>query len=100
MVEDGKGTACATDGGVTRREFLGTGLAAGAAVAFGVARTTASESGVAQAPAGASAGQKLVEIAEIRKTTPNGPVQAVIKILNENKTYIGASKAAPGTTAP
>jgi FtsP/CotA-like multicopper oxidase with cupredoxin domain len=99
MLENGKGTACATDGGVTRREFLGTGLAAGAAVALGVALPTASESSVVQAPAGTSVGQKLVEIAEIRKTTPNGPVQAVIKILNENKTYIGASKAAPGTTA-
>ena len=46
------------------------------------------------------AGQALAEIAEIAKTTANGPVQGVIKILNENKTYIGASKATPGTTAP
>src|SRR5205814_11975 len=36
--------------------------------------------------------QTLIPIEEIKKTTPTGPVQGVIKILNENKAYLGASK--------
>src|SRR6187397_3169632 len=98
MLEDENGTPGVKDSGVTRREFIATGLAAGAAVALGAALPAATESAVAQAPAGPAVGQTLVPIAEIGKTTPAGPVQAVIKILNENKTYIAASKATPGNT--
>src|SRR5262245_19083326 len=98
MLDDANETPGATDTGGTRREFIATGLAAGAAVALGAALPPATEASVAQPASGTAVGQKLVEIAEIRKTTPTGPVQGVIQILNENKTYIGASKASPGTT--
>jgi len=102
MREDEKDTAGATDSGVTRREFLGTSLTAAAAVALGTVVPTATDSSVAQTAAGTSVGQPLVEIAAIKKATPISPdpVQGVIKILNENKTYLGASKVSPGTTAP
>jgi FtsP/CotA-like multicopper oxidase with cupredoxin domain len=103
MLEDGNETPGAKDTSVTRREFIGTSLAAGAAVALGAALPAATESIVAQAPsgtAGTTAGQTLIGIGEIKKTTATGPVQGVIKILNENKTYLGASKATPGTTTP
>ena len=98
MLEDANGTPAATDTGVTRRDFIGTSLAAGAAVALGAALPAGTEAGLAQTPAPPVAGQPLPTIAEIVKTTPTGPVQGVIKILNENKTYLGASKATPGTT--
>ena len=99
MLEDAMGAADATGTGVTRREFLGTSLAAGAAVALGAALPAAAESTVMQAQAGTAVGQTLATIAEIAKTTKDGPVQGVIKVLSENKTYLGASKAAPGATA-
>ena len=92
MLEDGNGTPGATPTGVTRREFIATGLAAGAAVALGAAVPAATEGSVAQATAAITPGDPLVKVGEIGKT-------GVIKILNENKTYLGASKATPGTTA-
>jgi FtsP/CotA-like multicopper oxidase with cupredoxin domain len=100
MLEDGNDTPGATPSGVTRREFIGATLAAGAAVALGAALPAATEGSVAQAPAaGTTAGQTLVKIAEIAKNpaTAPGPVQGVIKILNEKKTYLGKATAG-GTT--
>jgi FtsP/CotA-like multicopper oxidase with cupredoxin domain len=98
MLEDGNGTPGATNTGVTRREFIGTTLAAGAAVALGAALPAAVESSVAQAPAGTAVGQTLANIAEIGKALEGGPVRGVIKILNENKTYLGKATAG-GTTS-
>jgi FtsP/CotA-like multicopper oxidase with cupredoxin domain len=93
MLEDANGQPGATNSGVTRREFIGTSLAAGAAVALGAVLPAATGSSVAQAQAVPAAGQALPTIAEIGKT-------GVIKILNETKTYLGASTATPGTTTP
>ena len=94
MLEDGTGTPGATGTGVTRREFIATGLAAGAAVALGATLPAATEASVAQTPAaGMATGETLAKIAEIGKT-------GVISILNENKTYLGASVTTPGTTTP
>ena len=91
MLDDATDTPGATNTGVTRREFIGTSLAAGAAVALGAA-LPAAENVVAQVPpaTGQVAGQALPKIAELGKA-------GVIKILNESKTYLGKSTAG-GTT--
>jgi FtsP/CotA-like multicopper oxidase with cupredoxin domain len=79
----------------TRREFIGKALVAGAGLAFGAGLPHRGETVEAQSvPACATPGQTLVPVAEITKTAPDGPVQGVIKILNENKAYLGASKTA------
>src|SRR5262245_24420887 len=93
MLEDGNGKSGAADTGVTRREFIATGLAAGAAVALSGVMPAPAEGAAAQAAAGTAVGETLTKIAEIGKA-------GVIKILNENKTYLGASRTAPGTTTP
>jgi len=100
MRDDRKDTGGSAENGVTRREFLGVGLAAGAAVALGSVLPATADAGAAQVPAGMPVGEKLATIAEIAKKTPTGPVQGVITILNENKTYLGASTVTPGTTTP
>ena len=83
------------DTGATRREFVGRALAAGTGMALGAILPHSGETVAAQStPTCATPGQTLVPIAEIKKTAPNGPVQGIIKILNENKTYLGASKTA------
>ncbi len=81
MREDEKEPAGATDNGVTRREFIGTTLAAGAAVAFGHVVPAATDSAVLAQ--GTAVGQPLVEVAAIAKPPgATGPVRGVIKILN------------------
>jgi FtsP/CotA-like multicopper oxidase with cupredoxin domain len=83
----------ATETGVTRREFIGKTLAAGAGVALGALLPHTVDRVDAQAPpcTAPAVNQTLVTIGEIKKTTPGGPVQGVIKILNENKMYLGGS---------
>jgi FtsP/CotA-like multicopper oxidase with cupredoxin domain len=82
-----------TTADASRREFLGRALALGAGLTVGAALPEGAGTAEAQAaPACAAAGQPLVTIKEITKTRPDGPVQGIIKILNENKTYWGASK--------
>ena len=86
MLEDNE-TPCAQTGD-TRREFLGRVVAAGAGLALSVGLPYGGTTVEAQsAPTPGAPGEKLVSIAEIKKTAPGGPVQGVIKILNENKAY-------------
>jgi FtsP/CotA-like multicopper oxidase with cupredoxin domain len=84
-----------TEASETRRGFLGKTLAGGAALALGAMLP---ENAGAQAPVCAppAAGQTLATIGEIKKTAPGGPVQGVIKVLNENKSYLGKSNAGGG----
>src|SRR5438045_3458441 len=83
--------------GATRREFIGSALTAGAGLALGAVVPGAESAEAQTAPVCGATGQTLMEIAEIKKTTAKGPVKGVIKILNENKAYLSASKtgAAP-----
>src|SRR5690242_3834765 len=75
----------------SRRDFLGRALAAGAGLTIGAALTNEPAVVEAQsAPACIPAGQTLAKIEEIG--TPKKGVQAIIKIVNENKAYWGASK--------
>jgi FtsP/CotA-like multicopper oxidase with cupredoxin domain len=91
MLEDNE-TPCAQMGD-TRREFFGRVLAAGAGLALGAGLPYEGKTVEAQsAPAPGAAGEKLISIAEIKKSAPGGPVQGVIKILNENKAYLSGSK--------
>jgi FtsP/CotA-like multicopper oxidase with cupredoxin domain len=77
----------------SRRDFLSRALTVGAGLTLGAALPDVPEAVEAQtAPACAPAGQTLVPIQELGKTGA-GPVQAVIKILNENKTYWAKSSS-------
>jgi FtsP/CotA-like multicopper oxidase with cupredoxin domain len=81
----------------TRREFLGTALAAGAGLALGTMLPGITETAEAQPSCSVPSGQPLVEIGKIAKPQGSpGPVQGVIKILNEKKTYLVASQSGAG----
>ncbi|HLK69644.1 MAG TPA: multicopper oxidase domain-containing protein [Bryobacteraceae bacterium] len=80
--------------GGTRREFLSRALAASAGLALGSILPHSGDTVEAQTATCVTPGETLVEIAAIKKPTPNtpGPVRGVIKILNEKKAYWGGSK--------
>jgi FtsP/CotA-like multicopper oxidase with cupredoxin domain len=78
----------------SRRDFLTRALTVGAGLTLGAALPDLPETVEAQTtPACAPAGQTLATIQEIGKTAKDGPVQAVIKILNENKSYWAKSSS-------
>jgi FtsP/CotA-like multicopper oxidase with cupredoxin domain len=86
-----------TETGATRRTFLGKAMAGAGALALSTVLPQGTQTVEAQsAPTCAAPGQTLVSIAEIKKTSPTGPVQGVIKVVNENKAYLGPTKTAGG----
>lgn len=80
------------DSSTTRREFIGKALAAGAGLAL-ANMLPGAEVVEAQPACSVPSGQPLVEIGKIAKPPGStGPVQGVIKILNEKKSYLRAPK--------
>jgi FtsP/CotA-like multicopper oxidase with cupredoxin domain len=84
-----------SEAGASRREFLGKALAAGAGLALGSNLPLGNPTVDAQsAPSCAQTGEKLMTIGEIKKPAGStGPVQGVIKVLNERKAYLAKSSA-------
>src|SRR5215472_5192400 len=83
--------------GASRRQFLGKALAAGAGLALASNLPLGNPTVEAQAaPTCAQTGQKLIPIHEIKKAAGSpGPVQGVIKILDERKAYLAKSANGP-----
>ena len=82
----------------TRREFIGTALTVGAGMAIASVLPFAGETVEAQTACNVPTGETLVKIGQIDKPQGStGPVQGVIKILNEKKSYLVGSKAQSGT---
>lgn len=97
MPENDKATAIEKEHlmefGTTRREFIGTALAAGAGLALGNMLPGFTETAEAQPACSVPSGQTLVEIGKIAKPPAGGQlVRGVIKILNEKKSYLVTSK--------
>ena len=78
----------------TRREFIGKAVTVGAGMAIASVLPFAGETLEAQTPpCNVPTGETLVKIGQIAKPEGStGPVQGVIKILNESKSYLVASK--------
>ncbi|MGH9873150.1 MAG: multicopper oxidase domain-containing protein [Pyrinomonadaceae bacterium] len=90
--------------GVTRRDFLQKSMmvASGLALTSMLPTLTAEDWAVAAQAASCQAGQTLMPIMEISSKYPTvgspGTLQAVIKILNEKKSYLAASAVKGATT--
>ena len=79
-----------SEAGASRREFLSKALAVGAGLTL-ASKLPLGDSTV-EAQSCASTGQKLITITEIKKPAGStGPVQGIIKILNERKAYLAKS---------
>jgi FtsP/CotA-like multicopper oxidase with cupredoxin domain len=76
----------------TRREFIGKAVTVGAGLALGAVLPDAVQTAMAEPACNVPSGQPLVEIGKIEKPQGStGPVQGVIKILNETKSYLVGS---------
>jgi FtsP/CotA-like multicopper oxidase with cupredoxin domain len=89
-----------TDSNPTRREFIGKALTVGAGMAVASVLPFGGEVVEAQTGCNVPTGETLVKIGQIAKPPgATGPVQGVIKILNEKKSYLVGSKAKSGANA-
>lgn len=89
------------ESGVTRRNFLQQTMAVASGLALSSWLTgyiPDAWAGQAQAPVCLATGRSLPEIMEIKSSSANKTLKAVMKMLNENKTYLAPSAQGGGKT--